>query len=150
MFLFLFKCIFACAGPLFLLKGFPCLWCAEGCCLVWRVGFSLQGLLLLQNAGSAVVAHGLSCSEACGVFPGQGSNPGPLHWQADSLPLHHQRSPWFVSFSSGQLCLCNSLLIPGSSICGCAVVQHRSPEQSRDRIGSVSFNAGCMMLSYLF
>ena len=38
----------------------------------------------LQSAGSVVVAHGLSCSAACGIFPDQGSNPCPLHWQADS------------------------------------------------------------------
>ena len=25
--------------------------------------------------GSVVVAHGLSCSAACGIFPDQGSNP---------------------------------------------------------------------------
>ena len=31
------------------------------------------------------MAHGLSCSVACGLFPDQGSNPCPLHWQADSL-----------------------------------------------------------------
>ena len=37
-----------------------------------------------RRAGSVVVAHGLSCSEACGIFPDQGSNPRPLHWQADS------------------------------------------------------------------
>ena len=36
---------------------------------------------------SLVVAHGLSCSVACGIFPGQGSNLCLLHWQADSLPL---------------------------------------------------------------
>ena len=34
---------------------------------------------------SVVVAHGLSCLEACGFFPDQGSNPCPLHWQADSF-----------------------------------------------------------------
>ena len=28
-----------------------------------------------------------------GIFPTQGSNPGLLHWQADSLPLSHQGSP---------------------------------------------------------
>ena len=28
------------------------------------------------------MAHGLSCSAACRVFPDQGSNPCPLHWQA--------------------------------------------------------------------
>ena len=26
----------------------------------------------------------LSCSAACGIFPDQGSNSCPLHWQADS------------------------------------------------------------------
>ena len=39
------------------------------------------------------MAHGLSCSVECGIFPGQGSNPRPLHWQADSQPLRHQGSP---------------------------------------------------------
>ena len=38
----------------------------------------------LQSAGSVVVVHRLSCSTACGIFPDQGSNPCPLHWQADS------------------------------------------------------------------
>ena len=42
---------------------------------------------------SAVVAHRLSCSKACGIFPDQRSNPCPLHWQADSYPLHHLGSP---------------------------------------------------------
>ena len=26
------------------------------------------------------MVHGLSCSAACGIFPDQGSNPCPLHW----------------------------------------------------------------------
>ena len=57
-----------------------------------------RGLFLLRGtgsrrAGSVVVAHGPSCSAACGIFPDQGSNPCPLHWQADSQPLHHQGSP---------------------------------------------------------
>ena len=38
----------------------------------------------LQSAGSVVVAHGLSCSAACGTFLDQGSNLCLLHWQADS------------------------------------------------------------------
>ena len=46
-----------------------------------------------RRAGSAVVVHGPSCSAACGIFPDQGSNPCPLHWQADSQPLCHQGSP---------------------------------------------------------
>ena len=60
-------------------------------------GLSLSRLLLLwstgsRHAGSVVVANGPSCSVACGIFPDQGSNPCPLHWQADSQPLHHQGS----------------------------------------------------------
>ena len=61
-------------------------------------GLSLSRPLFLRStgsrrAGSVVVAHGLSCSVACGTFPDQGSNPCPLHWQADSQPLRHQGSP---------------------------------------------------------
>ena len=60
--------------------GYPSLQCA---------GFSLRWLLLLRNTGSraqasVVVAHGLRCSVACGIFPDQGLNPCPVHWQADS------------------------------------------------------------------
>ena len=43
--------------------------------------------------GSTVVAQGLSCSAACGIFPDQGSNLCLLHWQAN-LPQSHQGSPW--------------------------------------------------------
>ena len=62
------------------------------------VGLSLSRPLLLQSTGSrrtgsVIVAHGPSCSTTCGIFPDQGSNPRPLHWQADSQPLHHQGSP---------------------------------------------------------
>ena len=61
-------------------------------------GLSLSRPLLLRStgsrrAGSVVVAHGPSCPTACGIFPDQGSNPCPLHWQADSQPLRHQGSP---------------------------------------------------------
>ena len=41
---------------------------------------------------SVAVAHGLSCSVACGIFPDQGSNQCPLRRQADSYPLYHQGS----------------------------------------------------------
>ena len=50
-----------------------------------------------RRAGSVVVAHGPSCSVACGIFPDQGSNPCPLYWQVDSQPLHHQGSPLIIS-----------------------------------------------------
>ena len=61
-------------------------------------GLSLLRPLLLRStsssrADSVVVACGPSCSAACGIFPDQGSNPCPLHWQADSQPLRHQGSP---------------------------------------------------------
>ena len=61
-------------------------------------GLSLSWSLLLQStgsrcAGSVVVAHGPSCSAACGILPDQGSNLCPLHRQADSQPLRHQGSP---------------------------------------------------------
>ena len=61
-------------------------------------GLSLSWPLLLRGtgsrrAGSVVVAHGPSCSAACGIFPDQGSKPRTLHWQADSQPLPHQGSP---------------------------------------------------------
>ena len=37
----------------------------------------------LQSAGSVVVAQRLSCSATCGIFLDEGSNPCPLHWQAN-------------------------------------------------------------------
>ena len=60
-----------------------------GYSLLRCAGFSSRWLLLLgstgsRRAGSVAVAHGLSCSAACGIFPDQGLNPCPLHWQADS------------------------------------------------------------------
>ena len=65
------------------------------------VGLSLSRPLLSRStssrrAGSVAVAHGPSCSVACGIFPDQGSNTCPLHWQADSQPLRHQGSPIFL------------------------------------------------------
>ena len=79
-------------------------------------GPSLSRPLLLWSTGSrradsVVVAHGPSCSAACGIFPDQGSNPCPLHWQADSQPLRHQGSPKTKDFSwdnhRGKQCIWN-------------------------------------------
>ena len=71
----------------------------------WCAGLSLSRPLLLwstgsRHAGSVIVAHRLSCSAAYGIFPDQGSNPCPLHWQADSQPLCHQGSPCIIIFNS--------------------------------------------------
>ena len=94
-----FELIFACAGSWLLHRGFlQLLW--AGAALCECAGFSLRwlvaehklqvcGLQQLQHSGSVLVVHGLSCSAACGIFPDQGLNPRPLHWQADSNPLCH-------------------------------------------------------------
>ena len=44
------------------------------CCRAWALG-----LMGFSSWGA-----GLSCSVACGIFPEQGSNLCPLHWQTDS------------------------------------------------------------------
>ena len=85
-------------------------------------GFSLLWLLLLRSRGSSVhrlqhsqfpgftaqaqyLAHRLSCSVACGVFPDRGSNPCLLHQRAESLPQSYQGSPdkayWHVTHLNG-------------------------------------------------
>ena len=98
------------------------------CCGVWAFhhgGLSCCGARAPAEQASVVVAHGLSscglrapehrpssCSTepshfaACGVLPDQGLNPHPLHCQAGSEPLHHQRSP-YITFLIGIL-KCNS------------------------------------------
>ena len=101
------------------------------------MGFSLWQLLFLRNmgskasvvvapglqsTGSVVVAHGLSWLLACGIFPGQGSNPRLLYWQVDSLPLGYQGNPkdlfllkylWYCvqlsSVAQSCLTLCDSM-----------------------------------------
>ena len=60
-------------------------------------GFSLQWLLLLWSTGSRRAGFSSCGSQAqlfmaCGIFPDQGLNLCPLHWQADSYPLHHRGS----------------------------------------------------------
>ena len=62
--------------------GYSVLWCmashhsGSSCCREHR----------LCGTQTSVVAHGLSCSIARGVFLDGGSNPCPLHWQVDSYP----------------------------------------------------------------
>ena len=93
--------IYGCVGSSFLCEGFLQLRQA-GATLHRRAraSLSLSRPLLLRStgsrrAGSVIVAHGPSCSAARGIFPDQGSNPCPLHWQAESQPLHHQGSPGY-------------------------------------------------------
>ena len=96
-FLFLFF-FFGCVESSFLCEGFSLVVASGGHSSSRCVGLSLSWPLLLRSTGSrrtgsVIVAHGPSCSAACGIFPDQGSNPCPLHWQADSQPLRHQGSP---------------------------------------------------------
>ena len=86
-------------------QGLPLVAASGGHSSLRCAGLSLSWSLLLQSTGfrrtgSVVVAHGPSCSAACGILPDQGSNPCPLHQQADSQPLCHQGSPsWVLMFS---------------------------------------------------
>ena len=66
---------------------------AHGLQWLWHMG-SVVVDRGLQSTGSVVVAHGLTCSAACGIFPDQGSNPCPLHWQADSLTTAPPGKSW--------------------------------------------------------
>ena len=90
---------FDCSGSSLLCIGFLQLWQMGGYSLVAVLG-------LLIALASLVVEHGLwdvqalvvaacrlICPMACGILPGQGLNPCPLHWQVNSQPLYHQGSP---------------------------------------------------------
>ena len=77
--------------------------------LVWSTGS--------RRTGSIILAHGPSCSAACGIFPDQGSNPCPLHWQADSQPLRHQGSPIYGFFNT-LICSRKDLRWLGYKLCG--------------------------------
>ena len=52
--------------------------------------------LCLGAQASVLVAYGLSCSAACGIFLEGDLNPCALHWQADSYPLYNQGSPQYL------------------------------------------------------
>ena len=102
--------VFGCAGSWFAAQAFSgcgewgllsssgaglSLWGGFSCFGAWALGpedCSSCNSWALSTA-SVVVEHGLSGSEACGIFPDQGSNPCLLHEQVDSLPLSHQESP---------------------------------------------------------
>ena len=98
MFFFLNLFIYGCVGSSFLCEGLSPVVASGGHSSLRCAGLSPSRPLLLwstgsRRAGSATVAHGPSRSAACGIPPDQGSNPCPLHWQADSQPLRHQGSP---------------------------------------------------------
>ena len=81
--------------------------------LVTAQGLSSCGSWALENRLSSV-AHGLSCSAACGIFLDQGLNLCPLHWQVDSPPLSHQGKPSgiFITLVSAGLQPCSPIRKP--------------------------------------
>ena len=69
--------LFVAVHGLLIVVAFLC--CGAQALGVWALVVVAPGL---YSTGSVVVAHGLSCSAACGIFLDQGLNPCPLHWQA--------------------------------------------------------------------
>ena len=116
----LYTCLFCFCCP-----GSPLLWAAFlwlqrvgllSSCTAWAspgCGFPCCGALAPGTQASEAMAHRLSCSTACGLFPDQGLNRSHLHWQVDSYPLNHQGCPWVLLrtenvskvFSGKQKCL---------------------------------------------
>ena len=81
---FLNACMHACS--LNHVQPFAVLW-TIACQIPLSMGFPRNTPVVLQNTGEG--CHFL----LQGIFLTQGSNPGLLHWQADSLPLYHLGSP---------------------------------------------------------
>ena len=113
------------------MRGLPLAAASGGHSSSGCAGLSLSWPLLLRSTGSrcagwVVVAHGPSCSATCGIFPDQGSNPCPLHWQADSQPLCHQGSLAVVFKSvplfGGRITINNLLHYSLSNVQSCRLV----------------------------
>ena len=101
-------------------------WGLLSICSVWASdcgGFS-YGAQALGHVGSAIVAHGLICSTAHGIFPDQGSNPCPLHWQVDSYPLYHQGSLSKPIFNLVHACPVTSVVSDSATLW---IVAHQAP-----------------------
>ena len=78
--LFIYLFIFGCVGSSFLCEGFSLVAASGGHSSSRCAGLSLLRPFLLRStgsrrAGSVVVAHGPTCSTACGIFPDQGLEP---------------------------------------------------------------------------
>ena len=95
----LFIFIFGCTGSLLLHVGFPQLWSARATLQLRCINSSFHGV---SCCGAEPLGHAVFSS--CGTWAlllhsmcnplDQGSNPCLLHWQAGSLPLNHQGSPF--------------------------------------------------------
>ena len=81
---FVYLFISGCVGSSISVQGLSLVVASGGHSSLRCAGLSLSRPLFLRStgsrhAGSVVVAHGPSCSAACGIFPDQGSNPCSLH-----------------------------------------------------------------------
>ena len=121
-FLFIYLFIFGCAGSSLLCSifssfreqgllsscGVRASHCDDWLLLLLSTGSRAHGLQQLQHMGSSlqpegsrarrpvVLAHKLSCPEARGIFPDQGSDTCLLHWQVNYLPWSHQGSSHLI------------------------------------------------------
>ena len=109
---YLFISLFGCTGALLLWEGSVELWsrelpsaavpgaspCGFPSCGGRCTPASVTAFPALVHGLSSVGAwaRGLSCSSMGGLFPDQGLNLCPLHWQADCHPLDPQGSPLSV------------------------------------------------------
>ena len=66
-------------------------------------------------------SHGLSCSPAPGIFPDQGLNPYPLHWEVNSYSLLYQGQP-VPCFRC-----CNPALLDAGTFWSCVVTGPLGP-----------------------
>ena len=77
-------CMYGCVGSSFLYKGFLQLrqvgaTLHRGARASHYRGLSCCRAQAPDAQAQLIVAHGPSCSVACGIFPDQGSSPCPLH-----------------------------------------------------------------------
>ena len=99
---------FGCAGSS-LLRGL------FSSCQEWGLLFIAVHRLLIVGA-SPILEYRLSCSQACRIFPDQGSNLCSLHWQMHSKPMDHQRSPCFSFLKMSSTYVSTVIQLPGSEI----------------------------------
>ena len=96
--------------------------------------------------GSVVVLQGLSCSSACGIFPDQGLNPYPLHWQADSYSLHTREVPSW-NFKGNLLTMSSRLgLLYSTSL---QTVNTSIPGKYSDSFKYLSYDLAWILFMYL-
>ena len=67
----------------------------------------------VQGISQARILEWVAISFSRGIFPTQGSNLHPLHWQVDSLPAYHLGSPIGITKA---IQISNSLLVPFSPL----------------------------------